>query len=93
MAGGEPIRLTSGPTSKTDPQFSSDGTKIYYLSAGSIFEVPSRGGSSRRPVSRISAYQVGVTMSDPGDKEIPIRAWANRVGCNQSNVAKTEMSA
>ena len=58
LAGGEPIRLTSGPTSKTDPQFSSDGTKIYYLSAGSIFEVPSLGGSSRKLIERAGPFSV-----------------------------------
>ena len=39
MAGGDPVRLTSSPGSKTNPQFSADGTKIYYLSGGDLFEI------------------------------------------------------
>jgi Tol biopolymer transport system component len=48
MAGGEPVRLTSGPGSKSSPQFSADGTKIYYISGGDISEVPALGGISRK---------------------------------------------
>jgi Tol biopolymer transport system component len=47
-AGGEPVRLTSGPGSKSGPQFSSDGTRIYYISGVEISEVPTLGGTSRR---------------------------------------------
>jgi eukaryotic-like serine/threonine-protein kinase len=48
LAGGEPVRLTSGPGSKSSPQFSADGTRIYYISGGEISEVPTLGGTSRR---------------------------------------------
>jgi Tol biopolymer transport system component len=48
VAGGEPVRLTSGPGSKSGPQFSADGTRIYYISGREISEVPTLGGTSRK---------------------------------------------
>ena len=56
--GGEPIRLTEGSGSKTNPQFSPDGSKIYYLSAGSVFEVPTLGGVARRLIERAGPFSV-----------------------------------
>jgi serine/threonine protein kinase len=76
MAGGDPVRLTSSPGSKTNPQFSADGTKIYYLSGGDLFEIPTLGGASRRvfegagqfsvsPRGEIAFYRSG-TGASPG---------------------------
>jgi Tol biopolymer transport system component len=58
MAGGDPVRLTSGPGSKSNPQFSGDGTKIYYISGGDLFEVPALGGVSRRVFEHAGPFTV-----------------------------------
>jgi Tol biopolymer transport system component len=48
VAGGDPVRLTTGPGSKVMPQFTADGTRILYLSGlEEIYEVPTLGGGSR----------------------------------------------
>jgi len=59
IAGGEPVRLTFGPGTKNLPQFSVDGAKVYYLSGGDLFEVPTLGGPFRKVLERVgSSYAV-----------------------------------
>src|SRR5262249_39460170 len=58
MAGGTSVRVTSGPGAKTNPQFSPDGTKIYYLSAGSIFEMAALGGPSRKVIEQAGPFSI-----------------------------------
>jgi Tol biopolymer transport system component/DNA-binding winged helix-turn-helix (wHTH) protein len=60
MSGGEPLRLTSGSGSKTNPRFSPDGTKIYFLSRGDLFEVPAFGGVSRKLFERAGPFSVSI---------------------------------
>jgi eukaryotic-like serine/threonine-protein kinase len=59
VAGGDPVRLVSGIGSVTNPQFSADATKIYFLGPdNTIFEVPALGGSPRRLVERAGPFSV-----------------------------------
>ncbi|MGH9200288.1 MAG: serine/threonine protein kinase, partial [Vicinamibacterales bacterium] len=59
IAGGEPLRLTSGPDSKVNPQFSPDGTRVYYLGGrNEIFEVPALGGASRKVFENAGPFSV-----------------------------------
>jgi eukaryotic-like serine/threonine-protein kinase len=51
VAGGEPVRVTDGPTDDTEPSFSPDGTAIAFRSErdrGGIYTVPALGGAARR---------------------------------------------
>jgi Tol biopolymer transport system component len=64
VVGGIPLRVTSGPGSKTFLQFSADGTRIFYLSDGDLFEVPALGGPSRRVRSQVGS---SFAMSSRGD--------------------------
>ena len=51
VAGGEPVRVTDGPTDDTEPSFSPDGTVIAFRSerdGGGIYTVPALGGAARR---------------------------------------------
>jgi hypothetical protein len=51
VAGGEPVRVTDGPTDDTEPSFSPDGTVIAFRSerdGGGIYTVPTLGGVARR---------------------------------------------
>ncbi|HJZ74559.1 MAG TPA: protein kinase, partial [Vicinamibacterales bacterium] len=51
VAGGEPVRVTDGPTDDTEPSFSPDGTLIAFRSerdGGGIYTVPTLGGAARR---------------------------------------------
>jgi hypothetical protein len=61
IAGGEPIRVTTGSDSKLMPQFSPDSSRILYLSGSEqVFEVPALGGGPRdsgRPRRRRSALR------------------------------------
>jgi dipeptidyl aminopeptidase/acylaminoacyl peptidase len=55
-AGGEPRRLTEGPSSDTTPRFSPDGALIAYLSAppekdAQLHVIPRDGGEARRLTS------------------------------------------
>ena len=56
LAGGEPVRLTSGPGSKSNPQFFGDGTRIYYVRGGDLFEVPALGGAPRKVFERAGPF-------------------------------------
>jgi Tol biopolymer transport system component len=59
VAGGEPVRLTNGPDSKVNPQFSPEGTRIYFLGdRGSVFEVPTLGGASRKLLDAAGPFSV-----------------------------------
>ena len=58
MAGGEPIRRTFDAAGVSDPQFSADGTTIYYLGPGGVWEVPTLGGPARRVVDRAGPFSV-----------------------------------
>ena len=59
VAGGEAVRLTTGPDSKVNPQFSPDGTRVYFLGGrNEIFEVPALGGSSRRVIEDAGPFSV-----------------------------------
>ena len=59
VAGGDPVRLTSGPGSKSMPQFTPDGTRILYLSGlEEIYEVPTLGGASRRVIEQGGSFSV-----------------------------------
>ena len=64
MAGGEPVRLTSGPDSKVSPQFSPDGTRIFYLGGRNELDaVSALGGPSRRVLDRAGPF----AMSSQGE--------------------------
>jgi Tol biopolymer transport system component len=77
-AGGEPVRLTTGLLAKTNPQFSADGTRVYYLSGGSIFEIPTLGGATRKlvehagPFSLSSRGEIGFVTFGTGSTPGPI---------------------
>ena len=59
LAGGEAVRLTTGPDSKVNPQFSPEGTRIYFLGGRSaIYEVPTLGGASRMVVEAAGPFSV-----------------------------------
>jgi Tol biopolymer transport system component len=75
MGGSEPVRLTSSAGSKSNPQFSSDGTKVYYLSQGDLFEVPSLGGTSRKVFEGLGPFVVSnlddIAFYQPGNGNYP----------------------
>jgi Tol biopolymer transport system component len=75
VAGGEPVRLTSGPDSKSSPQFSADGTRIYYISGAEISEVPTLGGTSRRIFAGAGPFSVSnrgeILFYRPGTGNVP----------------------
>jgi len=75
VAGGEPVRLTSGPGSKSSPQFSADGTRIYYISGVEISEVPTLGGTSRRIFAGAGPFAVSsrgeIAFYQPGTGTAP----------------------
>jgi Tol biopolymer transport system component/tRNA A-37 threonylcarbamoyl transferase component Bud32 len=63
-AGGEPVRLTSGSDSKVSPQFSPDGTRIFYLGGRNELDtVPALGGPSRRVLDKAGPF----AMSSHGE--------------------------
>ena len=64
VAGGDPVRLTRGPGSKNFPQFSEDGTSIYYVNEGDLFEIPALGGSPRKVVEQVGPF---FAISSRGD--------------------------
>jgi eukaryotic-like serine/threonine-protein kinase len=78
LAGGEPLRLTSGVGSKSNPQFSSDGTKVYYLSGDDLFEVPSLGGVSRKVWEHVGPLHDRAATRSPsiglGPPHLPARS-------------------
>jgi Tol biopolymer transport system component len=64
MAGGEPVRVTRTPDSEVNPQFSPDGTSIYFLGArNDLFQVPTFGGTPRRLLPQAGPF----SMSNRGD--------------------------
>jgi Tol biopolymer transport system component len=75
VAGGEPVRLTSGPGAKSNPQFSADGTRIYYISGVEISEVPTLGGTSRRVFANAGPFAVSsrgeIAFYQPGTGTAP----------------------
>jgi serine/threonine protein kinase len=59
LAGGTPIRLTSRAGIEFNPQFSSDGTRLYYLTGdGEIEEMPALGGPARKVVAQAGPFTV-----------------------------------
>ena len=75
VAGGESVQLTSAPGIKSNPQFSADGTKVYYLSGRQIFEVPALGGISRNLFGRAGPFSVSsrneIAFFEPGTGMAP----------------------
>jgi tricorn protease-like protein len=57
-AAGDQHRLTSGIGTASNPQFSTDGTKVLFLSGDSIFEIPVLGGQARRLVENAGPFTV-----------------------------------
>jgi eukaryotic-like serine/threonine-protein kinase len=58
-AGGGLVRLTSQPGIEYNPQFSPDGTKLYYLTGSqSIFEMPAIGGPARKVLDDAGPFSV-----------------------------------
>ncbi|HXS96866.1 MAG TPA: protein kinase [Candidatus Limnocylindrales bacterium] len=79
LAGGGLIKLTSQPGVSYYPQFSADGTKLYYLTGGqSIVEMPSFGGPARTividagPFSLAANGEIIYTRLTPGYAPGPI---------------------
>jgi hypothetical protein len=58
LAGGEPLRLTSGMGMVSNPQFSPDGTRVFFLNGSSIFEIPALGGQARRVLENAGPFTV-----------------------------------
>ena len=59
VAGGDAVRLVSGMGSVSSPQFSPDGTRVYYLGPGNeIFDVSTLGGPSRKLVDAAGPFTV-----------------------------------
>ena len=85
IAGGDPVRLTSGPDSKVNPQFSPDGKRVYYLGgASAIFEVPALGGQSRMIVDAAGPFSVSsgddIVFHRPGTGTSPGPVFVRRAG-------------
>jgi eukaryotic-like serine/threonine-protein kinase len=58
-AGGGLVRLTSQPGLEYSPQFSPDGTRLYYLTGSqSIFEMPAIGGPARKVVDDAGPFSI-----------------------------------
>jgi Tol biopolymer transport system component len=61
LAGGEPVRLTSGADSKVSPQFSPDGTRLYYLGGrNDLYEVSALGGPSRKVLDSAGPFAMSI---------------------------------
>ena len=59
VAGGDAVRLVSGMGSVSSPQFSPDGTRVYYLGPGNeIFDVSTLGGPSRKLIDSAGPFTV-----------------------------------
>ena len=59
MSGGTPVRLTSHPGLEYNPQFSSDGTRLYYLTGDQeIEEMPALGGPGRMVAAGAGPFTV-----------------------------------
>jgi predicted Ser/Thr protein kinase len=59
MRGGAPVRLTSLAAQEYNPQFSSDGTRLYYLSKDrEIEEMPTLGGPARKIIGEAGPFTV-----------------------------------
>jgi Tol biopolymer transport system component len=59
MKGGTPVPLTSRPGVEYNPQFSSDGTRLYYLTGeNEIEEMPALGGPARNVLREAGPFTV-----------------------------------
>ncbi|HUS06561.1 MAG TPA: protein kinase [Bryobacteraceae bacterium] len=79
LAGGALVRLTSQPGLEINPQFSPDGTSLYYLTGdASIHEIPALGGPSRKlvenagPFSVSSRGEIAFVRYAPGTRSGPV---------------------
>jgi serine/threonine protein kinase/Tol biopolymer transport system component len=79
IAGGGLVQRTFGPAIDTNPQFSPDGTKLYYLSGDrEIFEMPTLGGPAREvfddagPFAVSSKGEIAFVRLGPGSRPGPI---------------------
>ena len=59
MSGGTPVRLTARPGLEYNPQFSSDGTRLYYLTGDQeIEEMSALGGPGRTVIAHAGPFSV-----------------------------------
>jgi len=75
MAGGDPHRLTDGGA-VSNPQFSPDGTRVYYLGPdGNIQAVPTLGGPPRKVAGEAGPFSVSpdgeIAFVRPGTGSAP----------------------
>jgi len=76
-AGGALVRLTSHAVAEYYPQFSPDGTRLYYLTGEqSIYEIPALGGPSRKVAGNAGPF----TISSKGEIVFTRPAFAARPG-------------
>ncbi|HUA62892.1 MAG TPA: protein kinase [Verrucomicrobiae bacterium] len=90
MTGGTPERLTSRPGVEYNPQFSSDGTRLYYLTGNQeIEEMPALGGPARTvaanagPFTVSNANEIAFTRPMPAAQPGPMFVMAAGGGAPQ----------
>jgi Tol biopolymer transport system component/predicted Ser/Thr protein kinase len=72
MTGGTPVRLTSHPGLEYNPQFSSDGTRLYYLTGNQeIEEMPTLGGPGRKVATQAGPFTVSIRNEIAFTRRLP----------------------
>ena len=67
VAGGRPIPLTDDPqVSQTNPQWSADGTRIYFVTDSGLSSAPSAGGAARPEMRTPGGVVISATLSPDG---------------------------
>ena len=67
VAGGRPIQLTGdGAVSQTNPQWSADGTRIYFVTDSGLSSAPAAGGGARPEMRTPGGQVVSAAISPDG---------------------------
>jgi Tol biopolymer transport system component len=90
ISGGEALRRTVGPGAVSMPQFSPDGTTIYYLASGSIYSIPTLGGSARKVMDDAGPFSIS-TRGEIAFARIGTGGAFGRINTTSSDGTATEL--